>query len=106
MAEPATCACGEVHVRSRRLAFVRVDTPADRIAAETIASGIKDVARGMHVLLDYLVQEGDREAAGLVSVLCDRLQCEVEALDTLLELEVMVEVGEEPAPAGEPEAST
>ena len=89
-----TCTCTETHVRSKRLAFVKVDTQGDRIAAETIASGIKDVTRGLWVLHDYLVSEDEPDAAALVTVLRDRLQCEVEALDVLLAIEVMVEVEE------------
>jgi hypothetical protein len=102
MSEPTACTCGETHVRSQRLAFLKVGTAADRIAAETIASGIKDVARGLWVLHDHLVQEDEPDAAALVTVLRDRLECEVEALDALLAMEVMVEAAEEEETAGKP----
>src|SRR5687767_10458164 len=46
---PQPCPCRETHVRSKRLAFLKVDTSADQVAAEAIASGIKDVARGLWV---------------------------------------------------------
>jgi hypothetical protein len=36
-----------------------------------------------------LRSEDDQDIAALVTVLCDRLQCEVEALDMLLAMEVM-----------------
>jgi hypothetical protein len=107
MAEPITCACTETHVRSKKLAFLRVDLPADRIAAEKIADGFRDVARGMYVLQDYLVQEDERDAAGLVIVLRERLQAEVEALDALLAMDVMVEdAGGDEKLAAEPELVT
>jgi hypothetical protein len=105
MGEPTACTCSETHVRSKRLAFLKVDTSADQVAAEAIASGIKDVARGLWVLHDYLVSEDEPDAAGLVVVLRDRLQCEVEALDVLLDMEVMVEVTGAEEPAGEPNLS-
>ena len=105
MAEPTVCARTETHVRSRRLAFLKVDTSGDQVAAEAIASGIKDVARGLWVLHDYLVSEDESDAAALVTVLRDRLECEVEALDALLAMEVMVEAAEEEEPAGAPNLS-
>ena len=105
MAELTACTRGETHVRSQRLAFLKVDTSADRIAAETIAGGIKDVARGLWVLHDYLVQEDEPDAAALVTVLRDRLECEVEALDVLLAMEVMVEDTGAEEPAGAPNLS-
>jgi hypothetical protein len=101
MSEPTAYTCGDTPVRSRRLAFLKVDTSGDRVAAEAIASGIKDVARGIWVLHDHLVQEDEPDAAALVTVLRDRLECEVEALDVLLAMEVMVEDTGAEEPAGE-----
>ncbi len=43
--------------------------------------------------------------AALVTVLAERLECEVEALDTLLAMEVMVEATDEKKAAGEPNLS-
>jgi hypothetical protein len=105
MSEPTACTCAETHVRSRRLAFLKVDTSGDQVAAEVIVSGIKDVARGLWVLHDYLVQEDEPDAAALVTVLRDRLECEVEGLDALLAMEVMVKAAEEEEPAGAPHLS-
>jgi hypothetical protein len=105
MSEPTTYTCGDTPVRSRRLAFLKVDTSGDRIAAETIAAGIKDVAHGLWVLHDHLVSEDEPDAAGLVTVLRDRLECELEALDALLGMEVMVEDTEAEEPVGAPNLS-
>ncbi len=101
------CGCTETHVRSRKLAFLRVDTPADDIAAEKIADGVRDVARGLSILEDYFSQARDeKDAVGLLIVLRERLECEVEALDTLLSMHVMAEdTGPEKPAAGEPNLS-
>jgi hypothetical protein len=105
MAEPTACTRGETHVRSRRLAFLKVDTLADQVAAETIVSEIKDVSCGPWVLHDYLVSEDEPDTAALVTVLRDRLECEVEGLDALLAMEVMVEDNGAEEPAGAPNLS-
>ena len=53
---------------------------------------VADLTLGLgRVVHDYLVQEDEPDAAALVTVLRDRLECEVEALDALLAREVMVE---------------
>jgi hypothetical protein len=103
---PPACGCAETHVRSRKLAFLRVDLPADRVAAENIADGFRDVARGLYVLQDHLNAEGHRDEGALVNVLRERLTAEVEALDLLFEMEVIVEDdGGEEEPAVEPNLS-
>ncbi len=86
--EQPACTCTETHVRSRKLAFVRVDIPGDRIAAETIANGVRDVARALWVLHENL---GRSFEAALITVLTERLECEVKALDALLDMKVMIE---------------
>ena len=102
MAETQACTCGETHVRSRRLAYLKVEVPADRLAAEKIADGVRDVARALWVLHENL---GRRYEAALITVLAERLECEVEALDALLAMEVMVEDTGAEEPAGEPNLS-
>jgi hypothetical protein len=98
MAETQACSCGEVHVRSRKLAYLKVDLPADRVAAEKIADGVRDVARALWVLHENL---GRCDEAALITVLAERLEAEVEALDLLLGMEVMVEGAGAEEPAGE-----
>jgi hypothetical protein len=98
------CGCTETHVRSRKLAFLKVDLPVDRIAAEKIADGVRDVAQALWVLHENL---GRCDEAALITVLAERLECEVEALDAFLAMEVMVEDtgAEEPEAAAEPNLS-
>jgi hypothetical protein len=86
----------------RRLAFVEVELPADRVAAEKIADGVRDVARALWVVHDTM---GLSHEAALITVLAERLECEAEALDALLAMEVMVEAVDEERPAGEPNLS-
>jgi hypothetical protein len=103
MAEPQASTCGETHVRSKKLAFLEVQLPADRLAAEKIADGVRDVARALWVLYENL---GRCYEAALITVLAQRLEAEVEALDALLAMDVMVEdTGAEEEPAGEPNLS-
>ena len=78
----------ETHVRSQRLAYLKVEVPADRFDAERIANGVQDVARGLWVLHESM---GRCDEAALITVLAERLEAEVEALDALLAMEVMVE---------------
>jgi hypothetical protein len=60
------------------------------------------VARALWVLHEKLDRSFE---ASLVTVLAERLECEVEALDALLAMEVMVEAVEEQEKAGEPNLS-
>jgi hypothetical protein len=102
MSEPTACTCGEAHVRSRKLAYLKVELLGDRVPAERIANGVRDVAKALWVLHENL---GRCDEAALITVLAERLECEVEALDALLAMEVMVEATEEEEPAGAPNLS-
>ncbi len=102
MSDTTPCTCGEVHVRSRKLAYLKVGLPGDRVPAERIANGVRDVARALWVLHEKL---GRSYEAALVTVLAQRLEAEVEALDLLLGMEVMVEDTGAEEPAGAPNLS-
>ena len=103
MAETQACSCSETHVRSKKLAYLEVELPVDRLPAEKIADGVRDVAKALWVLHEHLDRSYE---AALITVLAERLEAEVEALDALLGMEVMVEdTGAEDEPAGEPNLS-
>src|SRR5688500_18502565 len=102
MSEAQACGCAETHVRSKKLAFLKVELPADRLPAEKIADGVRDVAKALWVLHENL---GRSYEAALITVLAQRLEAEVEALDLLLGMEVMVEDAGAEEPAGEPNLS-
>jgi hypothetical protein len=102
MGEAQSCTCAETHVRSKKLAYLEVELPTDRLPAEKIADGVRDVAKALWVLHEKL---GRSYEAAFISVLAQRLEAEVEALDLLLDMRVIVEAVDEERPSGEPNLS-